>query len=305
MGTVRLLIDANNLAHRARHTQAELQISDGRPSGVVYGSLSMLRALLARFNPAGLVVAFDGGHAEKTAIDPRYKAHRRLPRPALVRTGAPSPSGGDPWRLDWRRRERRQAFWDPEVAFHQQLTDLAELLRAAGVPVVRLPGVEADSVIGALCAVPRDGLTIIVSSDHDFHQLVDERVRVFDDVRKKLWDVAAVKAHYRLREPREVSTYKALVGDSSDGIKGVHRCGPVKARKVCTVLRRLLREPPYVHRLCDPPDYVTARVLRSLTHDGLGGVAAAAWGAHRARPPLPAQPPPAPAPRRSTASAPE
>jgi hypothetical protein len=159
------------------------------------------------------------------------------------------------------------------------------------VPTVRLDGVEADSVIGALCAsrehseaaarassVARESptrsvLTIIVSSDHDFHQLVDERVRVFDDVKKTLWDVAAVKAHYRLREPREVSTYKALVGDVSDGVKGVYRCGPVTARKVCTVLRRLLREAPYLHRLSDPPDRVTARVLQSLARAGLGSVA--------------------------------
>jgi hypothetical protein len=117
-----------------------------------------------------------------------------------------------------------------------------------------------------------------VSADHDFHQLVDDRVRVFDDVKKKLWDRAAVKAHYQLREPREVSTYKALVGDVSDGVKGVYRCGPVKARKVCTVLRRRLREPPYLQRLCDPPDWVTARVLRSLTNDGLGAVSAARGG---------------------------
>jgi hypothetical protein len=121
-----------------------------------------------------------------------------------------------------------------------QLRDLTRLLRAAGVPTVRLDGVEADSVIGALCTEPAgDALTLIVSSDHDFHQLVSDRVRVFDDVKKKLWDIAAVKVHYQLRDPREVSAYKALVGDISDGVKGVPRCGPVKARKVCTVLRRL------------------------------------------------------------------
>jgi hypothetical protein len=84
-------------------------------------------------------------------------------------------------------------------------------------------------------------------------------------MKKKLWDVAAVKAHYHLREPREVSAYKALVGDLSDGVKGVPRCGPVKARKVCTVLRRLLREAPYIHRLSDPPDRLTQRVILPLT----------------------------------------
>jgi 5'-3' exonuclease len=53
------------------------------------------------------------------------------------------------------------------------------------VPTVRLDGVEADSVIGALCAEPAgDLLTVIVSSDHDFHQLVSARVRVFEDMKK-------------------------------------------------------------------------------------------------------------------------
>jgi DNA polymerase-1 len=82
MATVRLLIDGNNLAHRAKHTHAELSTSTGQASGVVFGCLRMLRALVERFNPAALVVAFDGGDREKTDIDPRYKAHRKVPRPA-------------------------------------------------------------------------------------------------------------------------------------------------------------------------------------------------------------------------------
>jgi hypothetical protein len=164
---------------------------------------------------------------------------------------------------------------------------LTRLLRAAGVPTVRLDGVKADSVIGALCAEPVGNvLTVIVSSDHDFHQLVGERVRVFDDVKKKLWDAAAVKAHYGLREPREVSAYKALVGDLSDGVKGVYRCGPVKARKVCTVLRRLVREAPYIHRLSVGPAQPGDRARPAVPDArGPGGGGRAAAGSSTSRRP--------------------
>ena len=119
---------------------------------------------------------------------------------------------------------------------------------------MRLKGFEADSVIGALVQLTEaKGVpVIIVSADHDFHQLVTERVRVYDDVKKALWDIEAVTNHYQLVVPREVSVYKALAGDTSDHVKGVVGCGPVMALKAIEVLRRELGQAPYVHRLCGP-----------------------------------------------------
>jgi hypothetical protein len=114
---------------------------------------------------------------------------------------------------------------------------------------------------------------VIVSCDHDFLQLVDDRVRVFDDVRKTMWDAKAVRAHYKLKTPREVSAYKALVGDKSDGVKGVYKCGPVMARKAIRVMGRFIRQAPYVQRLRWPSNAVTQRVIGAWIREGLVPVA--------------------------------
>jgi DNA polymerase-1 len=144
---------------------------------------------------------------------------------------------------------------DPEADFKGRVRDLYRLFRAAGVPSLWLKGYEADSVIGAVVQLtePAGVPVIIVSADKDFHQLVSERVRVYDDVKKELWDPSAVRALYQVEEPREVSTDKALVGDHSDGVKGVHGCGPVMAKKAIAVLRQELGRAPYIRRLSDPP----------------------------------------------------
>jgi 5'-3' exonuclease len=288
MAELLLLADGNNLAHRSRHTQADKRGQGGQPSGVVYGNVSLLRQLLLRFNPAGVLVAFDGGRHEKTRIDPNYKGHRGphvLPKaPAL------SPLGKVPRFLRAQRQPKvprvvgpRQTFpsqqaplAEPDDRFPEQVDDLYVLMRAAGLPTVRLKGFEADSVIGAVVQLTEaKGVPIIiVSADHDFHQLVTERVRVYDDVKKAMWDIEAVTQHYQLVVPREVSVYKALAGDASDHVKGVVGCGPVMALKAIEVLRRELGQAPYVHRLSDPPDQRTRRVVAALEASGLEKVAA-------------------------------
>jgi 5'-3' exonuclease len=73
--------------------------------------------------------------------------------------------------------------------------------------------------------------------------------------------------------PREVSVYKALAGDASDHVKGVVGCGPVMALKAIAVLRRELGQAPYVHRLADPPNQRTRRVVAALQASGLDKVA--------------------------------
>ena len=277
-----LLVDGNNLAYRSRYTLGDKRGAQGRPSGVVYGSLHLLRQLLQRFNPAGVLVAFDGGRHEKTRIDPSYKGHRG----PKVLPKALSPLGKVPRFIRSQRMPRvvgpRETFpaaqaplLRPDDRFLEQVDDLYRLVQAAGLPSMRLKGFEADSVIGALVQLTEaKGVpVIIVSADHDFHQLVTERVRVYDDVKKALWDIAAVTNHYQLVVPREVSVYKALAGDTSDHVKGVVGCGPVMALKAIDVLRRELGQASYVHRLSDPPDARTRRVVAALQASGLDTVA--------------------------------
>ena len=117
MAELLLLVDGNNLAYRSRYTQGDKRGAQGRPSGVVYGSLQLLRQLLQRFNPAGVLVAFDGGRHEKTRIDPTYKGHRGrkvLPKaptlsplgkvPRFIRTQRMPRVGGRGRHSRWRRR---------------------------------------------------------------------------------------------------------------------------------------------------------------------------------------------------------
>ena len=218
---------------------------------MVYGSLSLLRQLLQRFNPAGVVVAFDGGRHEKTRIDPDYKGHR--PLKVLPKVPTLSPLGKVPRFIRTQRMPRvggpvekfpaaQAPLLQVDDRFLEQVDDLYRLVQAAGLPSIRLKGFEADSVIGALVQLTEaNGVpVIIVSADHDVHQLVTERVRLYDNVKKVLWGIETVTTHYQLVVPREVSVYKALAGETSDHVKAVVGCGPVMARTAIAVLHREL-----------------------------------------------------------------
>ena len=113
-----------------------------------------------------------------------------------------------------------------------QVGPLHELIRALGMPLLVVDGVEADDVIGTLAvAATAAGLDTVVSTgDKDMAQLVDERVTLVNTMTDTVMDVAGVRDKFGV-DPGQIPDYLGLVGDTSDNIPGVPSCGPKTAAK--------------------------------------------------------------------------
>ncbi|MDS4042126.1 MAG: DNA polymerase I, partial [Candidatus Competibacter sp.] len=194
-----LLVDGSSWLHRAFNALPALSTKTGEPTGALYGVLNMLRRLLADYQPDYLAVVFDApGKTFRHEQYAAYKAHR----PPL----------------------------DPQLI--QQIEPLHTCIRAMGLPLLQVAGVEADDVIGTLTqqATARGLPVLIVSGDKDLAQLVDEQVRMLDTMKNVVTDIAGVEQKFGV-PPALIVDWLALVGDSSDNIPGVSGVGPVTAAK--------------------------------------------------------------------------
>jgi DNA polymerase-1 len=194
-----VLIDGSSYLYRAYHALPKLSNSAGEPTGALHGVLTMINKLV-REQPAGhIAVVFDApGKTFRDEMYAEYKANRP-PMPDDLR---------------------------------DQVEPLIEAVRAMGLPLLRVEGVEADDVIGTLCRRSADrGLNVLVSTvDKDMAQLVDDRVTLVNTMTGKLLDRDNVKRKFDVF-PEQIIDYLALVGDSSDNIPGVPRVGAKTAAK--------------------------------------------------------------------------
>ncbi|HAS50286.1 MAG TPA: DNA polymerase I [Gammaproteobacteria bacterium] len=197
-----LLVDGSSWLHRAFNALPPLTNAAGEPTGALYGVLNMLRRLLADYQPEALAVVFDApGKTFRHEWFADYKANR----PPL----------------------------DEELI--QQIEPLHLGIRAMGLPLLQISGVEADDVIGTLTrqATLRGWPVLIVSSDKDLAQLVSPQVRLLDTMKNVITDVAGVEAKFGV-SPDRIIDWLALVGDSSDNIPGVPGVGAKTAAKWLT-----------------------------------------------------------------------
>jgi DNA polymerase-1 len=194
-----VLVDGSSYLFRAFHALPPLTNSKGAPTGAVYGVINMLRKLILSYRPEHIAVVFDC--KEKTFrhdMFPEYKANR--------------------------------AAMPEELAV--QIKPLHDVIRAMGLPLIAIPGVEADDVIGTLAKQACDsGLhTIISTSDKDMAQLVDDKITLVNTMSGSVLDRAGVLAKFEVT-PEQMIDYLSLVGDSVDNIPGVYKVGPKTAVK--------------------------------------------------------------------------
>ncbi len=194
-----ILVDGSTYLFRAYHALPPLSTTDGHPTGAVRGVISMLRKLAADYPGCPIAVVFDPkGKTFRDELYPAYKANRP-PMPDDLR---------------------------------EQIEPVHELIRAMGMPLLIVPGVEADDVIGTLArqAGTEGRATIISTSDKDMAQLVGPHVRLLDTMAGKETDRGGVIAKYGV-PPERIVDYLALMGDKSDNIPGVPKVGPKTAAK--------------------------------------------------------------------------
>jgi DNA polymerase-1 len=196
-----VLVDGSSYLYRAFHVPnlQKLTSSSGAPTGAIHGVLNMVNRLLTDFAPELIAVVFDApGKTFRDDIYADYKANRP-PMPDDLR-----------------------AQIEPAIA----------AIEALGIRVIRIPGVEADDVIGTLAtAASREGMrTVISTTDKDMTQLVNPNVELLNTMDDRRLDENGVRERYGVA-PSQMIDYLALVGDSSDNIPGVPGVGPKTAAK--------------------------------------------------------------------------
>jgi DNA polymerase-1 len=198
-----LLVDGSSYLYRAFHAMPDLRADPADPASPATGAIrcmvNMLQKLSKDYRADYAACVFDAkGKTFRDDLYPAYKA-TRSPMPPDLRS---------------------------------QIEPVHEVVGLMGWPVLTVPGVEADDVIGTLaCMASRQGIEVIISSgDKDLSQLVDEHITVIDTMNNKRRDLAGVEAEFGV-PPRLMVDYQALVGDTVDNVPGVPKCGPKTAVK--------------------------------------------------------------------------
>ncbi|HEC59456.1 hypothetical protein LCGC14_0661190 [marine sediment metagenome] len=197
-----ILVDGSSYLYRAYHAmgQANLTNADGQATGATYGVVNMLRKLLRDYNPEHIAVVFDAkGKTFRNDMYPEYKAHRP-PMPDDLR---------------------------------EQIEPIHAIVRAMGLPLLMIDGVEADDVIGTLAqqATEQGINTIISTGDKDMAQLVNEHITLINTMSNTTTDIQAIMDKYGIA-PDRIIDYLALMGDKVDNIPGVPSVGTKTATKL-------------------------------------------------------------------------
>ncbi|MFA5892251.1 MAG: DNA polymerase I, partial [Actinomycetota bacterium] len=197
-----VLVDGSSYLYRAFHALPGLANSRGEPTGAIYGVVNMLRKLLVEYDPAYLAVVFDApGKTFRDELYADYKAQRPPMPDELV----------------------------------GQIEPLHAIVRALGLPLLQIGGVEADDVIGTLATqASAAGLDTLVSTgDKDMAQLVDGSVKLVNTMTDTVLDRDGVVEKFGV-PPERIVDWLALIGDTSDNIPGVPGVGPKTASKWLT-----------------------------------------------------------------------
>src|SRR5436853_1317483 len=195
-----VLVDGSSYVYRAFHALPPLSNSRGEPTGALLGVLNMLLKFLKDYQPRRIAVVFDApGKTFRDELFTEYKAHR--------------PSMPDELR--------------------SQIEPLMEMIRAQGLPLLRVPGVEADDVIGTLARrAAQAGQQVLISTgDKDMAQLVDGSITLINTMNNAVLDRDGVKAKFDVY-PEQMVDFLALIGDSSDNIPGIDKVGPKTGAKL-------------------------------------------------------------------------
>ncbi|MFJ5321995.1 DNA polymerase I [Pectobacterium parvum] len=193
-----ILVDGSSYLYRAYHAFPPLTNSAGEATGAMYGVLNMLRSLLLQYQPSHVAVVFDAkGKTFRDELFENYKAHRP-PMPEDLR---------------------------------EQIEPLHKMVKAMGLPLLAVSGVEADDVIGTLAVqAEKVGKSVLISTgDKDMAQLVTPSVTLINTMNNSILGPQEVCDKYGI-PPELIIDFLALMGDASDNIPGVPGVGEKTAQ---------------------------------------------------------------------------
>ncbi|MEI8612613.1 DNA polymerase I [Shewanella sp. PP-He15 brown] len=215
-----VLVDGSSYLYRAYYAPPHLTNSKGEATGAVYGVVNMLRSLLTRYQPSHIAVVFDAkGKTFRNDMYSEYKA-QRPPMPDDLRS---------------------------------QIEPLHRIIRALGLPLISISGVEADDVIGTIArqASLENRAVLISTGDKDMAQLVDENVTLINTMTDTIMGPEEVAIKFGVG-PDRIIDLLALMGDKADNIPGLPGVGEKTALAMLTgagSVSNLLAEPEKVAEL--------------------------------------------------------
>ena len=197
-----VLVDGSSYLFRAFHALPNLMSTKGANTGAIKGVVAMIKKLVLDYPGSAIVVVFDAkGDTFRNELYPEYKANR-----------AKMPDD-----------------------LREQIAPIHEIIKALGLPLISISGVEADDVIGTMAvqAKAADYDVVISTGDKDMAQLVNENVSLINTMTGVEMNIDGVVEKFGVR-PDQIIDYLALVGDTADNIPGVPKCGPKTAVKWLT-----------------------------------------------------------------------
>ncbi len=211
-----LVVDGLNTFIRAFSVNPAIN-EDGLHVGGIIGFLKSLRYTLNFIKPSRCIIVFDGkdGSKRRRKIYPQYKETRKIKK-RLNRN------------VDW-----GTAPQDEEESLKQQIGRLIEYLEHLPLTLISVDGIEADDTMAYISQqlLPESNI-ILMSTDKDFLQLVDDRVKVWSPTKKKMYTPDSVFEEYGIHS-KNMLTYRILDGDKSDNIGGIKGAGLKTLKKFC------------------------------------------------------------------------
>lgn len=192
------IVDSHSLIYQVFHGMPEMSGPTGQPVGAVQGFIRDLVDLIENRKADFLICAFDHpGENFRHEIFPAYKQHRE----------------------------------EMPADLQLQIPMIQRFLEALNIPVLSIPGVEADDVLATMgrLVAEEGGTAYLVTGDKDARQLISKRVKVYNIRKNEVFDEVALQATWGIR-PDQVIDFQTLVGDSVDGIPGVPQIGPKTAQ---------------------------------------------------------------------------
>ncbi|MCR3756494.1 MAG: DNA polymerase I [Candidatus Westeberhardia cardiocondylae] len=194
-----IIIDGTSYLYRAYYAFPFLKNVSGEPTGAIYCVLNMLSSLLSRYNPSHVAVVFDYGRVNfRNKLFKYYKIHR--------------------------------PFMPEDL--YKQIIPLQTIIKAMGLRILVVSGVEADDTIGTLTLLRKNHVRVLISTcDKDIAQLVSEEVFLFNLISKTVFGSTEIFVKFGVF-PNCFVDYLALVGDYSDNIPGIPGIG----KKIAKIL---------------------------------------------------------------------
>ncbi len=194
-----LLVDGSSYLYRAYHAMPDLRGPDGAPTGAIHGMVAMMKRLREQIPAEHAACVFD----------------------------AKGPTFRNEWYADYKAQ---RAPMPPDLVL--QIEPIHAVVQLLGWPVLEVPGIEADDVIGTLARVgAASGHRVVISTgDKDLAQLVTPQVTLVNTMSNETLDEAGVRAKFGV-PPDRIVDYLTLIGDTVDNVPGVDKVGPKTALK--------------------------------------------------------------------------